>query len=211
VESVRDIVVVGEGSASGTPDRCLVSLALNVAADTPAEALSGVGHVADRVLEALAGDGVPPSDVQTVGLSVRDVHDREKNRVTARVASYALSVGLPGLAGAGPLLARLASVAGDALQVRGLELVMSDPQPLLDRARRAAVVDALARATVLAEAAGVRTGPIVSIEEEAGVPPRAGPRRAKLSSGAEPYSLPVEGGTATVTVSVRVTMSLQDL
>ena len=104
MEPVRDIVVMGEGSASGTPDRCLISLALNVAADTPAEALSGVGHVADRVLDALAGDGVPPSDVQTVGLSVRDVHDREKNRVTARVASYALTVGLPGLAGAGALL-----------------------------------------------------------------------------------------------------------
>jgi uncharacterized protein YggE len=69
VAPVRDIVVVGEGSASGAPDRCLVSLTLNVAAETPADALSGVGHVADRVLDAFT---VPvEAGTATVTVSVR--------------------------------------------------------------------------------------------------------------------------------------------
>jgi uncharacterized protein YggE len=213
VESGRELVVVGEGSASGPPDRCLLSLALNVAADTSAAALDRVARLADQVIAIAHAQDVAPSDIQTLGLSLQDVYDQEKKKVTARVATYSLSVKAPSLASVGPLLSALAPVAGDALQVRGLHLIVDDPRPLLETARRAAVADALERARQLADAAGVRTGAIVSIEEEPGQGPPGLPRRLRVASAATAMSgsaVPVEGGTATAAVQVQIRLALEE-
>jgi uncharacterized protein len=211
VESGGELVVVGEGSASGPPDRCVLSLALNVAADTSAEALDRVARLADQVIGVTRAQGVAASDIQTLGVSLQDFRDQETKRVTARVAVYSLSVKAPSLTSVGPLLAELAPVAGDALQVRGLHLTIEDPRPLLERARRAAVGDALERARQLAGAAGVRTGAILSIEEEPGSRPAGLPRRTRMSSDAVAMSasaVPVEGGTATVAIQVQIRLAL---
>jgi uncharacterized protein YggE len=203
---------VGEGSASGPPDRCLLSLAVNVAADTSAEALDRVARLADRVIGVARAQGVEPSDIQTLGVSLQDFYDQEKKKVTARVATYSLSVTAPSLTSVGPLLAELAPVAGDALQVRGLHLTVDDPRPLQERARRAAVADALERARQLAEAAGVRTGAIVSIEEEPDHGSAGQPRRLRASSMAMATAspVPVEGGTVTVAVHVQIRLALEE-
>lgn len=112
MENVRDVVVVGEGSALGTPDRCLISLALNVAADTSADAIDRVAQLADQAVGVIHAQGIEPSDVQTYSVSLQDFFDHEKKRVTARVASYALSVNAPSLASVGRLLAELAAISG---------------------------------------------------------------------------------------------------
>jgi uncharacterized protein YggE len=213
VQSGRELVVVGEGTASAPPDRCLLSLALNVAADTSAEALDGVARLADQVIGVAHAQGVAPADIQTVGVSLQDFYDQQKKRVTARVATYSLSVTAPSLTSVGPLLGELAPVAGEALQVRGLRLTIDDPQPLLERARRAAVDDALARARQLAEAAGVRTGAIVSIEEDPGQRTPGVPRRLRASSDVVALAgsaVPVEGGTTTVAVQVQIRLALEE-
>jgi len=186
-------------------------LAVNVAADTSAEALDRLARLADQVIAVAHAQGVEPSDIQTVGVSLQDFYDQEKKKVTARVATYSLSVTAPSLTSVGPLLAELAPVAGDALQVRGLHLTIDDPAPLLERARRAAVADALERARQLAEAAGVRTGAILSIEEEADHGSAGLPRRLRASSAftAAASPVPVEGGTATVAVQVQIRLALE--
>jgi uncharacterized protein YggE len=210
MENVREVVVVGEGSASGTPDRCIISLALNVAADTSADAIDRVAQLADQVVGVIHAQGVEPSDVQTHSVSLQDFYDQEKKRVTARVASYALSVNAPSLASVGRLLAELAAVCGDSLQVRGLQLAVSNPQPLLQAARRAAVEDAVARADQLAEAAGVRLGTILSVDEGSNPRPQIGLQKVRFSGGSAAAALPVEGGTASVTVQVTVRLAIED-
>jgi hypothetical protein len=211
VENLGELVVVGEGSASGTPDRCVISLALNVAADTSADALDRVARLADEVIGVVHAQGVEQSDVQTLNVSLQDFYDQEKKRVTARIATYALSVKAPSLTSVGPLLAELAPVAGDSLQIRGLHLMIHDPQPLLEVARRAAVTDALARAKQLAEAAGIRTGAIVSIEEDPGEVSHGTLHRMSRSSAAPlGAAVPVEGGTCSVSVQVRVRLTIEE-
>jgi hypothetical protein len=188
-------------------------LALNVAADTSAEALDRVARLADQVIGVAHAHHVEPPDIETLGVSLQDLYDRETKKVTARVATYSLSITAPDLTTVGPLLAQLAPVAGDALQVRGLHLTIDDPRPLLETARRAAVADALERARHLAEAAGVRTGAIMAIEEGP-VPGSPDPRRRRMSSasafmaGASP--VPVEGGTSTVAVQVQIRLALEE-
>jgi hypothetical protein len=100
----------------------------------------------------------------------------------------------------------VAEVAGDSLQVGGLQLQISDPRPLIEVARREAVADALDRARQLARAAGIELGPVQSIEEGLGPEPDS-PRRL-MSSSATP--LPVEGGASSVTVQVKVRLAMAD-
>jgi uncharacterized protein YggE len=209
MENVREILVVGEGSASAPPDRCLLSLALNVAADSSAEALDRVAALAGDVLVVVHDQGVDVRDVQTQNITLQDLFDQETKRVTARVASYAFSVKAPGLDGVGTLVAAVASVAGDAFQIRHLDLIVDDARPLADEARREAVADALRRGSQLADAAGVRIGAILSIDEDGEARPQGTHRR--VSSGATfAAAVPVEAGTATVTIHVRVRLAIED-
>jgi uncharacterized protein len=142
-------------------------------------------------------------------LSLNDFYDREQKRVTARVATYPLTVRTPSLEDAGPVLATLSSVAAGSLQVQGLLLVVSDPEALKVSARRAAVLDAASRAQQLAEAAGVSLGPILEITEGQG---SRGVRavRASLMAASPASSMPVEAGEVTSTVAVTVTYAIED-
>jgi uncharacterized protein YggE len=207
MEDTREIAVVGVGSAQGVPDRCVLSLTLNVAAETSGAALAGVTQLASQVVGVLLTHEVLSSETQTTQLSLQDFHDNEKRKVTARIASYGLSVNLAGLTHAGPLLTELAELAGDSLQAR-VRLEMSNPTPFVNAARRAAVADALDRAEQLADAAGLRLGKIVAIDEGAGIPGDS-PRRMSRSL-ATTAALPVEGGTSSVTVEVIVRLAIAD-
>src|ERR1700688_2484315 len=84
--------VVGEGTVDGVPDRCIVHAALNVMADTVADAISRVGILSSQVSESLKTTGLAPADLRTTGLSVQDFFDQSKQKVTARVASYQLQI-----------------------------------------------------------------------------------------------------------------------
>jgi uncharacterized protein YggE len=54
----RQIRVVGEGLATGTPDRCVINAALNVMADSLANAVSQTSILSSQVLDALRTEGV---------------------------------------------------------------------------------------------------------------------------------------------------------
>ena len=201
----RSLVVTGEGAASGTADHCLITLALNVMAATSADALDQVGTLAEQVLEVVLEQGVARSDVQTLRISLQDWLDKDSRSVTARVATYMLLVRVTGLETVGPLLAEVAPITGNSLQVQGIRLAMGDPKPVLAEARRAAVEDALAKARELAQAAGVQLGKITSIDEtDTG---RPGTRRLMSASAA---AMPVEPGTSEVTAGVTITFEIDD-
>lgn len=202
----RTLVVTGQGTAHGIPDRCLIHLALNAMADTAASALDQVADLATRAIQALRDRGVEPNDIQTANISLGDFH--EKQRVTARVASYSLVIKIRSLEEAGPVLASLSGVAGDSLQVQRMQLAVSDPQVLQASARRDAVADATARANQLAEAAGVSLGPILEIREgQVASDQRFGARGVAFAASS---SMPLEPGEVTSTVAVTVTYSIED-
>jgi len=205
----RVIVVVGEGSERSIPDRCLVTLALNVIAETVADAVTRVGLLADKVADTLRQRGMSGADIQTQTLSVQDFFDQNQQKVTARVATYVLTI-KAAIDDIGPHLESVTEVAGDSLQVRALQLMVSQIEPLREVARRRAVEDAQAHAAQLAEAAHVRLGPILSIEEGAGRGGWPGPQRmsaASLASGMA--SIPIEPGTVSTTVLVTVTFQVE--
>jgi uncharacterized protein len=203
------VVVVGTGMATGVPDQCVIHLGLNAIADTAALALDQCAEAADRAIAALLQKGVDHSEIRTTNLSVQDFFDQSKQEVTARIASYRLQVTVTNLDDVGGVVADLSSAVGDALQIHSLHLVISDPVPLEQEARRLAVLSAQSKATELAETANVRLGQILSIQDEGastGTPYPARPLR--LSAVNEAASVPVDPGEVTASSSVTITYAL---
>jgi len=201
--------VVGEGTVDGVPDRCIVHAALNVMADTVADAVSRVGLLSSQVSESLKKTGLAPADLRTTGLSVQDFFDQGKQKVTARVASYQLQITIRQLTKLDDHIAGLVSVAGDSLQIRALQLAIADPEPLKRDARVAAMNDAQTKATELAEAAGGRLGRTLSIDEGSSATDPSY-RGFATRAGSVATHLQVELGSLTVRSTVAVTYELSD-
>jgi uncharacterized protein len=201
------IVVIGRGSASGTPDQCIIHLALNSFGASPVQALDLCNGAATRVFAAAEQAGIPRTDVQTVNVSVQDYRDPGQKEVTGRLGSYQLNVRVRVLDALSDVVGKLTIAAGEALQIRAMSLTVSDPEPLRRAARISAVRDAQTKANDLAQAAGRLLGPIVSIEEGSG---SAAFPRAVRATAASSSPMPVEPGESTVGESVMVTFELDD-
>jgi|SRR5664280_1217168 len=204
------VVVVGTGTATGVPDQCVLHVGLNAIANTPAEALDLCAEAADRVISSLGQAGVQQSDVRTTDLCIQDFFDKATQQVTARIGSYQLEITVRSLGDVGRVVATLTAAAGDAFQILALHLVVSDVAPLQQEARRLAVLNAQLKASELAEAANVRLGAILSIQDEGGRTraPYLAREMSLAGSGHVAASLPVEAGEVTTSSSVRITCAI---
>jgi uncharacterized protein YggE len=205
----RVLVVTGEGRAAATPDRCVLSLAVNVMRKTVAEAISEVTKIADQVVAEARDSGVDDAHIHTQTVTVQDFFDHQLQRITGRVATYVFTVSDRRLGEVGPLVGALTDVAGDTLRIQGIDLVVSDPAPHLAAARTAAVADARARAEQLAAAAGVQLGAILTIDEGSGGgwPRPIGIAVARTAMDTGP-SLPIEAGGQSIVARVTMTFAL---
>jgi uncharacterized protein YggE len=206
---VDTLVVSGFGSASAAPDRCLIAVSLRVTRDTVAEAVDEVASIADRVFTALRGAGVADSELRTANLAVNDWIDHQQQKVTARVATYALTVLGATLSSVPALIRTLTESAGDALHIDGIGFEHSDPVALGEIARRAAVADARLRAGHLADAAGLRVGHVVNIAEDGDA--AGGWVGRAMSRAAAGAAVPISPGDLAVTARIRVTFMLDPI
>jgi uncharacterized protein YggE len=209
-ENDRVIRVAGEGAETGIPDQCRVALNLVVLADSPPQAMDKIAALASSVIARLRETGIEDRDIQTFGIQINEWFDQKAQRVTAHVANYSVSVKVRGLDEVGPMLTAVGVVAGDALKVQGIQLGITNPEPLREQARRNAVENARDKATQLAAAAGVELGPVLSIEEAGWsrpVMPIGGIRRMSIGA-AQAASIPVEPGSSEVAVAVEVVYAI---
>jgi uncharacterized protein len=205
----RVIVVTGEGTEPAVADRCSLAVALRVIRDSAAQALSELARLANDAIPAARGTGVEPADIGTQNVTVQDWYDQQGQRVAGQAATYVLTVANRKLDEVGPLLDALSAAVGDALQVQGITLTVSDTDTPNTAARRRAVDDARSRAAQLAEAAGVRLGALLAIEEGiVAVPRPLGSGPVRLAAAAS--SMPVEAGSQQVSVRVALTYAIEE-
>jgi uncharacterized protein len=100
-----------------------------------------------------------------------------------------------------------AATSAGANQIYGLRFEIEDPSALQADARQKAVADAQQRAQRLAQLAGVKLGPAVSIQEGDGGGSGPVPAFAMMKSDA---AAPIERGELTVTSSVQIVYSLAE-
>lgn len=195
--------VTGEGRVSNKPDMAMISLGVTAEGETAAAALAANSAAISRVLDNLRAAGVSDQDMQTQGLSINPnwkTDTKGGSAISGYIASNMVAVRVRALESLGTTLD--AAVKDGANTLNGVEFSLQDPAPALAEARKRAVADARAKAELIAEAAGVKLGPIRAIIEGGGETPPIPLMRmsADMSAGAVPIAAGEMATEARVTI-----------
>jgi len=192
---VRTISVSGEGEIHAKPDSARLSAGVVSQAGAAAAALAANTAAMNRVFAALKASGIPDNKIQTSNFSVQPQYPAlrpdatEPRTIIGYQVSNQVTVIVDDLSKLGPALDAL--VKSGANQLGGIAFSIADPKPFAERARGAAVADAMAKAKTLATAAGVNLGPLLSIQEGTAirpVPVYGGGARALAAAAPPPVS-----------------------
>lgn len=201
------ITVTGEGRVDAAPDMATVSLGVVTEGTTAAEAMAANTIQLAAVLEQLKMGGIEDRDIQTSGLSLNPNWQQTEADPTPRIMGYQasnmLTVRVRKLDQLGTVLDK--TISDGANSFNGLSFGLSDPAPALDEARKRAVTDAVARATLLTQAAGLKLGPVVSISEGGGF---GGPQPMYRMDAAAASPVPVAAGEVSTVASVTMVFEL---
>lgn len=200
------ITVTGTATINTVPDLATVTLGVTTLGETAAAAVAANNEAVSGVIGRLIAAKVADRDMQTSNLSVNPnwvaKADGSGQEVKGYVASNLLTVQIRALDTTGAVLD--AAIEDGANTLNGLSFGLQDQRPVEDQARKAAVADALARAKLLAEAAGEKLGPIVSITEGGGYQAPM-PMMTKMERDS---AVPVAAGEIGVSASVTVVWQL---
>ena len=201
------ITVTGTGVVSGTPDRLMLSMGVQTSDSSVGAALQRASRAVRAVTLALARTGVRHSDIQTSGLSVQPEYNGGSALPAGYEASESIAVTLRTLAAAGTQISAAVRAGGNATQVDGVSLNLSDTSPLLAAARARAAADARAKAAQYARGVGRTLGPVVSMSEQ-GPPGPPVIAQGAARSAATPPAVPISPGRQQVTVTVTAVFAL---
>jgi uncharacterized protein YggE len=196
-KSMPTISVVGEGLATAPPDMAIVSVGVVSQAPRAADALAQNSKLMTEVVAAVKASGIEMRDIETSQISLRPQYNypgqgsREAPKLTGYEANNTVSIRVRAFDKLGGLLDRL--VTSGANQIRGVELTLADPAPMRDQARASAMKDAIRKAQLLAEAAGVRIVRLFSASEEVFDAPRPMMRMSAEAASGRP-AVPIEAG-----------------
>ncbi|MBY5339914.1 SIMPL domain-containing protein [Rhizobium leguminosarum bv. viciae] len=209
------ISVTGDGESSVAPDMAIVNLAVVKQAKTAREALDENNKAMNDVLAALKSGGIAERDLQTSGFSIQPQYNypqpvdgqQQQPQLIGYQTINSVTVRLRDLAKLGAVIDQ--SVTLGINQGGEIQFTNDKPDAAIEAARKAAVADAVKRAKTLSEAAGVKLGRILEINENV---PRAMPQpvyRATMMKEASDAAVPVQGGENNYNVSVTVTFAIE--
>lgn len=209
-DSVPTMTVTGQGEIEVAPDMATVTLGVEVQESTAVDASRAASKRIAEVLIVLGRAGVATEDVQTTGLSLDPIYERARNdvdrppRLLGFEARNVLTITMRDLDQVGKLLDEVIDEGANTF--RGLRFGLQDPSVAEDAARREAVTDALAKAAVYADAAGITRGKILSLTEAGAGRPiyEAAPRMAMADAG-----VAIAPGSLTVKASVTMEFALE--
>lgn len=206
----RRITVNGEGKAAAAPDMAVITIGVQSEALNAADALRQNSADMSATIKKLKDLGVENRDIQTSGLSVNPRYNYEQNRskpeIIGFVASNNVTVRLRDLKNAGAVIDQ--AVQSGANSLSGVSFSFSDPDPLQEEARRDAVADAKAKAELLTDAAGVKLGRLITIQESYVSPPQPKMYGARMEMAAD-SAVPMEAGESEINANVTLVYEIQ--
>ena len=207
------ITVTGEGEIPAAPDMAIISVGVLKTAATASEALHANNQALSAAIKTFKDAGIGSTDIQTSGFAISPQfdyspaaqNDNKPPKLTGYQVANDITVRVRDLKILGKLLD---VVVSDGINSGGnIRFTNSNIDDLLKEARKAAVKSAMERAKELTEAAGVKTGEILSISEEQNSPPRGIVMSMAASKMAD--RVPVEAGENTYQARVTMTFSLK--
>lgn len=203
----------GTGEISVAPDMAVISSGVVTEAVTARAALDANNEAIAAVIAALKGTGIEARDIQTSGFRVqprylrdgKNKEDPEAPRIVGYTVNNNVSVIVRDLAKLGAVLDQTVTVGANRLG--GINFQVSDADKRLDAARTIAMKDAIRKAGIYADAAGVKLDRILSISESGGFRPY--PKQEAMMMRDASASVPVEAGEQTLSVDVNVTWEIK--
>ena len=202
------------GEATAAPDMAIVTFSVVRSDKTAQVAVDENSSAMNAVMAALKSEGVEAADLQTTNFSIYPQyrHSEPKDGVVEppEVVGYevtnTLTVRIRDIAKVGAILDQ--SVKLGINQGGQIVFTNDNPEEALTEARKQAVERALAKARTLTEAAGVKLGRVLQIDERtnAPMPPQPMFRMAMAKEASD--AVPVAAGENTYSVSVDVTYTL---
>ena len=205
----RGVTLVGVGEVRAKPDLAIVRIGVVSQAATARAALDHNNQAMQAVLAALDDQAIAEADRQTSGFNVQpryrlDPDSQLPPRIEGYEVSNELAVTVRDIARLGAILDLAVSVGSN--RILGVEFGLAEPEPRRDEARRLAVADAVRKARIYSEAAGLGLGPIRAISE----PARAGPPQPmyRMETAAD-AAVPIAEGEQVIAVEVTVSWDIR--
>jgi len=202
------VSVTGTGVISAVPDMATITLGVTTQAHAADQAMAGTSSRITAMLAALRAAGIADRDLQTRDLSLQPLWANRSNssanppQIDGFVATNTLSVRVRDLTRIGAVLDQVVGLGANTFS--GLSFGLQDPQPIKDQARAAAIRDAMRKARIYTDAAGLTLGPVLSISETGG----GVPQRFMLESVRSAAPVPVASGEASITASVTMVFGI---
>ena len=206
------IVVLGEGESAIAPDMALLSLGVMREASTAREALDAANAAMAAVIAAMKASGVADRDLQTSGLQINPRYtytNKPDGTQEAALVGYqvanTLSVRLRDIEKTGEVIDKAVTLGVN--QNTGISFSNEDPSKALMDARRKAVEDAVAKARLLSDAAGVELGRVIEISDQNYAAPPVPMAEKAYARAAD--AVPIAAGENAYKVQVTVTFELR--
>jgi uncharacterized protein YggE len=209
------VSVSGMGEIKAKPDMAQISIGVTVEDKSSSMALSLNSQKMEKLFKTLKENKIEEKDIQTTNLSVSPKYQyfQKQNRpptIVGYTASNQVQIKIRDLKLVGPLLDILAR--NGANEIQGISFSLSEPEKLLDEARKKAMADARLKATLYANSADSKLGKVLGITEQSARMPE--PQSYGMESlrykmadatGAAP---PIAGGEQTISAQINVTFKL---
>ncbi|MDA0989022.1 MAG: SIMPL domain-containing protein [Chloroflexi bacterium] len=213
------IWVTGLGKVTLAPDLALLSLGVEVRANTVEAARAEAAAAMTGIIEALKARGIADKDIQTRYFNIypeytyQDVYENGgrygKQILTGYRVSNTVTAKIRDLDIVGATIDDVVRAGGDVTRINSIQFTVEDASAAQMQARESAVLDALAKADQFATLTGVTRGNLLFITESGSSVPQArsfdGMEAAVFADSAV---TPVSAGELELQVSVQAVFAI---
>ena len=201
------ISVTGSGTVQGVPDTVSFQIGVQNVAASAATALAA-NNARVRALESsLFAHGVARRDMQTSGLDIY-ANTNNQGAVTGFTVDNNVNVTMHDITAAGVALDAAVRVAGNGIQLSGINFSISNQSKYLAEARVKAMQDARTAATQVAKGGGASLGAIEKITDQENATSVTIPYPEFKASLGTASSVPLQAGSQPINVQVAVVYAL---
>jgi uncharacterized protein YggE len=208
------IWVTGQGKVTAVPDIATLRLGIEAQEASVAEAQSQAAEAMDRVKTALTKKGVANKDIQTQRFSIRQVTKWDRVEEEETVIGYRVTnmvtAKIRDIDKTGTIIDAVAEAGGDLTRVDSINFSIDDPLDFYEEARQEAMAEAKAKASQLAELAGVTLGKPTYISEGIQVPRPIYQPGVAYEERVESVETPISPGEIEISISIQIVYAILD-
>jgi uncharacterized protein len=218
IQPETTLTINAEARINQAPDIAYITAGVTEERATASDAMAAQAAAMNGVFGALEAAGIAGRDLQTSGLSLYPRYDyievpvrgggtRGEQKLAGYVAANTITARVRDLDKLGATIDSLVKAGGNTFS--GVSFAIEDDKALKNEARTKAMSDAIAKAELYANAAGMRVARIVTINEGYEYSPQpVMMARAEMAMDAAASPTPVAAGEVGVTASVNVLFEL---